>query len=249
MEFEEVNMEMNDDESGVQYRRVVHVLLLFLFLWQSLFRISDGAISLMLSFIMKFFLLAGTCLQLDALNKLGHAFPATLYRARKFLGRIQEQFKRYVSCPSCHKLYAFDNCWIVAGPHNKLVSLECSFKQYPNHLQSRMRAPCGQKLLKTVRSSNGTEFLAPYQTYCFKSVSRSLEELLNKPNYLQLCESWRNKRRESGKLCDIYGQMWKHFQFDQNGFPFLTAPYNYLLMLNCDWLNIRSSLLGSCIWL
>lgn len=36
-------------------------------------------------------------------------------------------------------------------------------------------------------------------------------------------------------LCDVFdGQMWQHFQYD-NGTPFLMAPHNYLLMLNCDW--------------
>ena len=29
--------------------------------------------------------------------------------------------------------------------------------------------------------------------------------------------------------------MWQTFQYDQNGLPFLAAPNNYLLMLNCDW--------------
>ena len=29
--------------------------------------------------------------------------------------------------------------------------------------------------------------------------------------------------------------MWQSFQYDQNGLPFLAAPNNYLLMLNCDW--------------
>ena len=87
-----------------------------------------------------------------------------------------------------------------------------------------------------MRSSSGTEYLAPYNTYCFKSVTESLEELLNRPNYVNLCESWRSKKKESGILCDVYdGEMWEHFQTDQNGLPFLAAPYNYLLMLNCDW--------------
>lgn len=223
-----------NNEIGMQHRSVIHMFLLFLFLWRSLFSISDNAISLMLSFMTQFFLFLSTCLQLDSLGKLGRAFPNTLYRAKKFLGRIQERFVRYVSCPSCHKLYPFENCWI-AGTNGK-ESLNCSYKAYPRHVQARMRAPCGQKLLKTMRSSSGTEFLAPYQTYCFKSVITSLEELLNRPNHVHMCESWRNRKKEPGKLCDIYdGEMWQHFQFDQDGSPFLAAPYNYLLMLNCDW--------------
>ena len=163
-----------NNQSNIQYQNLIHVFLLFIFLWQSLFRISDRAISLLLSFLAKFFLLASTCLHLDLLNGLSRAFPYTLYRAKKILGRLHENFTRYVSCPLCHKLYPFDNCWRPS--ENGKQSNLCSFRQYPNHLQSRMRVACGQKLLKTVRSSSGTEYLAPYKTYCFKSVTESLEE-------------------------------------------------------------------------
>ena len=38
------------------------------------------------------------------------------------------------------------------------------------------------------------------------------------------------------RLYDVYdGNIWKLFQQDTNGSPFLSAPYNYLLTLNCDW--------------
>ena len=227
----EINSEEND-EIDIQHRKIIHVFLLFLFLWQSLFRISDNAVSLVLSFMAKFFLLIGTCLQLNSLNDLGRIFPNTLYRAKKILGRIQERFKKYVSCPACHKLYLFDNCTVNNGKE----SLKCSFKQYPRHVQARMRVPCGHMLLKTMHSSSGTDYLAPYQTYCYMSVISSLEELLNRPNYVHICESWKKKIRRPGILSDVYdGGMWQHFQYDQNGQPFLAATYNYLLMLNCDW--------------
>lgn len=227
-------VEQEKDGSIVQYQKIIHLFLLFLFQWQSLFRISDNAISLMLSFIVKFFGIIGTCLQLDLLSKLGRAFPSTLYRAKKILGRVHERFKRYASCPACHKLYALENCWFKCG--NKKESHKCSYVQYPRHMQARMRIPCGQKLLKCMRSSNGTEYLVPFQTYCYMSVISSLEELLNKPNYVNICESWKGRKKRPNKLCDVYdGQMWKHFECDENGLPFLMAKHNYLLMLNCDW--------------
>lgn len=99
-----------------------------------------------------------------------------------------------------------------------------------------MRAPCGSLLLKNLRSSNGTEYLTPFKTYCYQSIVRSLEELLNRPDMINLCESWRNRKNSSDKLCDVYdGEMWQHFQHDNSGTPFLAEPFNYLLMLNCDW--------------
>ena len=57
----------------------------------------------------------------------------------------------------------------------KKVSCSCSYVRYPRHIQARMRAPCGSLLLKTVRSSSGSEYLAPIQTYCYVSVIKSLE--------------------------------------------------------------------------
>ncbi len=31
------------------------------------------------------------------------------------------------------------------------------------------------------------------------------------------------------------GRVWKSFLYDMNGLPFLAAPNNYLVILNCDW--------------
>lgn len=87
--------------------------------------------------------------------------------------------------------------------------------------------------VKTVKSSSGSEYLAPFKTYCFKSITKSPEDLLNRPLTAELCEKWRTRPVVPGKLSDVYdGQMWKYFQYDSNG---LAVPHNYLLMLNCDW--------------
>ena len=222
------------DETGARYQKVIHLFLLFIFLWQYTFRVSDNAVAVMLAFIPQFFVLLSAYLNSDSLQKLGRAFPNTLYRAKKALGRLHEQFQRYASCPACHKLYRVENCIIVT--RNGRESVTCSFKHYPRHRQARMRLPCGRKLLKTMRSSRGTIYLAPFQTYCYKSVITSLQDLLNRPNVIHMCESWRNRRNKPGILCDVYdGEIWKHFQTDQDGLPFLSQPHNYLLMLNCDW--------------
>lgn len=211
------------------------MFLLFTFLWQSLFRISDSAISLFLSFIVKFFSLAGVYLGLEKLNHLATEFPPTLYRAKKYLGRLHEKFVRYVTCRSCHSLYKFKDSW-EPGFNNSKVSKVCSYRRYPNHVQARMRAPCARLLLKTVRSSSGTEYLAPFQIYCYQNVQLGMEELLNRPNIIQLCEEWRMKQSVEEMLADVYdGRMWQFFQYDADSFPFLAVQHNYLLMLNCDW--------------
>lgn len=131
-----------ENEIGMRHRKVIYLFLLFLFMWQYLFRISDNAISVLLAFIAKFFSILSGYLQLETLSELGRAFPNTLYRAKKALGHIHEGFKRYVSCPACHKLYLVENCLV---DHNgSKEPLTCSFKQYPRHKQARMRLPCGK---------------------------------------------------------------------------------------------------------
>ena len=188
----------------------------------------------MLSFLKRFLFLAGTYLQVPKLQNLADNLPHTIYRARKYLGQLKEKFVRFVVCPSCHKLYKYEDCCITENGEKK--SKLCSFVRYPHHIQARMRSQCSEILLKSVRSSSGTKYLTPIKTYCYKSVACSLEELLNRNNMMSLCEEWRNRKVINGYLQDVYdGEMWQSFQYDQNGLPFLAAPNNYLLMLNCDW--------------
>ena len=140
---------------------------------------------------------------------------------------------RYVSCPTCHSIYEVEeSSETISGEERK-----CKYVRYPGHLQARMRAPCDELLMKTMRSSQGTEYLAPRKTFCYQSIIDSLNELLNRSDNSSLCEVWRERQVENDSLNDVYdGSMWKHFQNDScSGVPFLAKPYNYLLMLNCDW--------------
>ena len=123
-EPENYDMEMDVPE---HYNRVIRAFLLFLFFWQSLFRISDSAIGLMLSFLLKFFSLAGVWLNVDVLSDLAQKFPGTIFGAKKFLGRLKDQFVRYVVCPSCNKLYLFQESWKFDAGSNKKISHTCSY--------------------------------------------------------------------------------------------------------------------------
>ena len=190
------------EDGDRNHHQVIHIFLLFIFLWQSLFRISDGALSLMLAFMGKFFHLVSIYLRLDALCHMAQLFPKTLYRAKKTLGKLQENFIRFVSCPTCHKLYTLEESQEV-GSHGKKVSRYCDFIRYPRHPQVRMHTTCGSMLLKCMKSSKGSEFLSPFNTYCYRSPILGLEALLNRPNMMHFCEAWRHRRIKQAKLCDI----------------------------------------------
>ena len=59
--------------------------------------------------------------------------------------------------------------------------------------------------------------------------------MLQRDGFPQLCESWRDHQTEEGHLSDIVdGQVWKDFQTVGDE-PFLSAPWNYLFMLNFDF--------------
>ena len=59
--------------------------------------------------------------------------------------------------------------------------------------------------------------------------------LINRPNFLEKCDKWRERVTEDGLLTDIYdGRIWKDFlMFD--GKEFLAVPNNLAIGLGCDW--------------
>lgn len=59
---------------------------------------------------------------------------------------------------------------------------------------------------------------------------------VGRPNFLEMCEQWRNDRNTtSDNYRDVYdGKVWEDFQ-EYNGQPFLSFPNNLALMLNVDW--------------
>ena len=91
--------------------------------------------------------------------------------------------------------------------------------------------------MKTMRSRAGKTFLYPKQVYCFKKVTDSLKDLINKPNFMENCEKWRNRSTQllHNVLGDCFeGRVWKEFQYVE-GEPFLAIPNNFGIMLNIDW--------------
>ena len=189
----------------------------------------------MLAFMAQMFSFVGELLKCASLKVLGDKFPKTLYKAKKRLGVQADTFAKYVSCTKCHTIYTLDDA-TNSNSNGVKVSKKCCYVRYSNHCQLRMRQPCGNLLLKTMKSSRGSTFLMPISTYCYQNPIHCLEELLNRPSMLQLCEEWRNRTVENDKLCDVYdGQMWEHFEFDCMGEPFLANSMNFLIILNCDW--------------
>ena len=91
--------------------------------------------------------------------------------------------------------------------------------------------------MKSSKLSSGKVSLQPRLVFCYKSVIESLEELIKRDGFHEMCEQW---RQEFHADCydlyrDIYdGKVWKDFLAPDN-VPFLSVANNYALQLNVDW--------------
>ena len=159
--------------------------------------------------------------------------PSSLYNLKSFLHINENNFIKYVVCPSCHALYHLEDCFELRA--GKKIPKMCSHIAYPAHPHYQRRLPCGERLVSEVVLKSGNSKYYPRKYYCYKPICESLALLCERKGFLPACEVWRLRETPAGMLCDIYdGQVWKDFQF-VNGVPFLAAPHNLALMLNIDW--------------
>lgn len=209
------------DTSFTLARWLVH----FVVVMQAVFRLSDVVINYFFAFFKVFFSVLS---QNSPGNDLARHLPSSLYAARKTYNKVE--FQRYVVCRKCHKLYYFNSC--IEGSSSKRSKV-CSFRHFPFHPRQNMRQSCGSLLLKTVEISSGKKLFYPFKTYCYMGLKDSIQALINRPNFLNNCEKWRQRRSEG--LRDVYdGQIWKEFM-EYNGDPFLVEEHNLALTLNMDF--------------
>ncbi len=205
-------------------------LALILLYMQTTFHISEVAIACFFKFLKAFLAVLGRACSMCA--EIAKCFPSSSYVARKaFIQAVR--FRRYVVCRKCHHLYFLKDCVEGAGMSQR--SKLCSYQKFPTHRQVRMRAACGCILIKTVELASGRHISYPFLTYCYMSVTTSLQSLLNRPEFFPMCEQWRTRSVEPGVYRDVYdGNIWKEFLYYDDQ-PFLSEPHNYALMLNMDF--------------
>lgn len=89
--------------------------------------------------------------------------------------------------------------------------------------------------MKRVKTSAGTMSLSPRNMYCYKRLTDSLQEMIQRPDFITKCELWRSRKCVAGQYTDIYdGKIWTDF-LHYDGLPFLSVPFNFALTLNVDW--------------
>ena len=203
-----------------------------LLLWQSLYRVSNSALNVLLKFLSAFIPAFGSVFTSDSLRQLSSELPHTTTAAYKLLWKVnKDDFVEFVVCSSCHSLYSYEDCYITR--HGQKESKACTHVAYPNHPVMSKRKQCGSKLLKKVKSGRSYR-LVPIKVYPYQSLHKSLSYLVQKDGFLDACEKWRKRVPliPDAHLADIYdGHVWSDFQAND----FLNAPFCYLLTLNVDW--------------
>lgn len=196
-----------------------------------MFNITDSALEFLIKFLAVFFEVFTT--ECDRPSNTSDVLPKTLYSFRKFLSIDKKYFTKYVACLKCNNLYNIDSCLIRHGGETK--SKDCEHVKYPNHPQRQHRKKCGQPLMKCIKSVSGKETFYPYKTYCYRSIKQSLKVLLERPQFENDCEKWRDCYQEDNVLGDIYdGKIWKNFSNGSNQL-FFAEQRNFGVMLNVDW--------------
>ena len=140
----------------------------------------------------------------------------------------------YVVCPECDSIYDYDSC--IVYKDGQKVSKRCQYVAFPNHTQRSQRLPCGALLMKEVKLKSSKINLVPIKTYPYHSLKYAITTLVSDPQFLNLCEHWRNRHDVPDNiLADVYdARVWKEFSTDKYK-NYFKNPGNLLLSINVDW--------------
>ena len=79
--------------------------------------------------------------------------PSSFYALKCFLKVNENNFRRFVVCPSCHTLYNFEDCFDTCGSRKK--PRVCCHIPFPDHPHISRRQACGTRLLAEVQLKSG----------------------------------------------------------------------------------------------
>lgn len=221
-------------DKNEQCHSLIRWFVVFICMWQTMFTISDVAVTLLLKFLAAFFQLMASLTSTPLFVALAAGMPATMYLMRKYLKSDSESITKYVVCPSCFSLYQFERCFHEDSMGEKLPK-KCWFVKFPNHPQLNCRLPCSTPLLTKVHMSGGKVKYVPRYSYAYQSLKVSLQRLLYRSGFAEQPEHWLNRQYKEGFMSDVYdGKVWKDFNSEKYS-NFLRNNRCYGLMLNFDF--------------
>ena len=139
-------------------KKAMKLYVFFLLLFQTLFRISDTALSILLLLMFKFIRILGALFNCEQLLKFAEKLPTSVKNARLSAGSVRGNFQKCSCCRKCFSIYPWN-------PTVEPQILTCTYVKYPNHTQAHFRQPCGEKLCRKVKTLTGKEINRPFSVY------------------------------------------------------------------------------------
>jgi hypothetical protein len=184
-DYENVAQSVPDNTTEAE-RSAAQLYIFFILMLQTLFRISDAALNVLLSFFMLFLRKIAQLFHCEKLEDFAVKLPQTVRGARSLTTDSRNNFTRYACCPRCSSIYE----WI---PDTTVSSDSCENVAFPDHPQAHHRQACGKKLYKKVKTITGETKYRPISVYCYKSLIESLREMMKCPGFIDKCEHWRKR--------------------------------------------------------
>lgn len=90
-------LEMTASNSSGQYgvSSESKVLVLFLFLWQTLYQVSDQGMLILLKFLRLFITMIGKVAKVESVVKCAQTLPQMLYMAKSYIGLGRDEFEKF----------------------------------------------------------------------------------------------------------------------------------------------------------
>ena len=173
-------------------------------MFQAVFRVSDAAIGILLSFLSIFLQSVVYYLQLEQLQEFASSLPQSLFNARALAGRQSNQFRRYICCPKCHSLHR----WSILKANQSDHLRVCDHVKFPQHPQPQHRKACGAPLATKVKLFSGHIKYIPYWVFCYKSIIESLQQMIMR----FLGEVWEMANRNEQQWDIQWCVWWKHLE-------------------------------------
>lgn len=111
-------------EISAQSTTMINMLLMFLFLWQKTFYVSDVGIDALLKFISLFVLTLSKIFPMKLFQDFALHLPKSAIAGRKILGTNADDFAKLACCRACSSIYLVDVCKVKL-PGGQFVSKKC----------------------------------------------------------------------------------------------------------------------------
>ena len=199
----------NFSEPASQYHTLIVSICLYLLSWQVSYKIPDVCVAALLLFLYHLFTVVASLTFCTQLKAFAQGFPRNVKHLQKISGVDACKFLQYAVCPKCNSIYDIHSC--VVTRFSSKESKCCQHISFPNHPHLSRRKKCSQPLMKCVKR-NAAIHLRPFRVFCYHSIKVTLQEMFMRPNFIEMCERWRDRNIPDGTLADIYdGRVWKEF--------------------------------------